>query len=156
MNDITNWDLCLHCKFIKELVNSTCQQRYGRSLEPWELSLIWSFIVSIYCMGGLAGTLYAGHLAGVYGRYWKCIHIADVLVRSYADAEESNRDSSPQKWKILSVCFFGYYPCCFEFHWLEVIWLKKMKSRRKKVIHVWNYMRMSKWWENSFLGELSL
>uniref|UniRef100_A0A673H3I5 Cytosolic purine 5'-nucleotidase-like n=1 Tax=Sinocyclocheilus rhinocerous TaxID=307959 RepID=A0A673H3I5_9TELE len=54
--------------FIKELVNSTCQQRYGRSLEPWELSLIWSFIVSIYCMGGLAGTLYAGQLAGAYGR----------------------------------------------------------------------------------------
>ncbi|XP_058645680.1 solute carrier family 2, facilitated glucose transporter member 11-like isoform X1 [Onychostoma macrolepis] len=49
--------------FIKELVNSTCQQRYGHSLESWELSLIWSFIVSIYCMGGLAGTLYAGHLA---------------------------------------------------------------------------------------------
>uniref|UniRef100_A0A672MWM1 Solute carrier family 2, facilitated glucose transporter member 9-like n=1 Tax=Sinocyclocheilus grahami TaxID=75366 RepID=A0A672MWM1_SINGR len=54
--------------FIKELVNSTCQQHYGRSLEPWELSLIWSFIVSMYCMGGLAGTLYAGHLAGAYGR----------------------------------------------------------------------------------------
>ncbi|XDV54006.1 hypothetical protein PO909_022385 [Leuciscus waleckii] len=54
--------------FIKELVNSTCQQRYGHSLEPWELSLIWSFIVSIYCIGGLAGTLYAGHLAGLYGR----------------------------------------------------------------------------------------
>ncbi|XP_016093817.1 solute carrier family 2, facilitated glucose transporter member 9-like [Sinocyclocheilus grahami] len=59
--------------FIKELVNSTCQQHYGRSLEPWELSLIWSFIVSMYCMGGLAGTLYAGHLAGAYGRYWKCM-----------------------------------------------------------------------------------
>ncbi|XP_050977868.1 solute carrier family 2 member 11, like [Labeo rohita] len=54
--------------FIKELVNSTCQQRYGHSLEPWELSLIWSFIVSIYCVGGLAGTLYAGRLAGMYGR----------------------------------------------------------------------------------------
>ncbi|XP_043107026.1 solute carrier family 2 member 11, like [Puntigrus tetrazona] len=54
--------------FIKELVNSTCQQRYGRALEPWELSLVWSFIVSIYCIGGLAGTLYAGHLAGKYGR----------------------------------------------------------------------------------------
>ncbi|TRY68063.1 hypothetical protein DNTS_003641 [Danionella cerebrum] len=54
--------------FIKELVNSTCQQRYGRSLEPWQLSLIWSFIVSVYSIGGLAGTLYAGRVAGVYGR----------------------------------------------------------------------------------------
>ncbi|XP_057177678.1 solute carrier family 2 member 11, like [Triplophysa rosa] len=54
--------------FIKNLVNSTCQQRYGRSLEPWELTLIWSFIVSIYCIGGLIGTLSAGRLAAVYGR----------------------------------------------------------------------------------------
>ncbi|XP_051971521.1 solute carrier family 2, facilitated glucose transporter member 11-like [Xyrauchen texanus] len=54
--------------FIKALVNSTCQQRYGRSLKPSELSLIWSFIVSIYCIGGLFGTLKAGRLAAVYGR----------------------------------------------------------------------------------------
>lgn len=75
MNDIIKRDLCLHCKFIKNLVNSTCQQRYGRSLEPWELSLIWSFIVSIYCVGGLIGTLSAGRLAAVYGRYiWRCVY----------------------------------------------------------------------------------
>ncbi|XP_055064783.2 solute carrier family 2 member 11, like [Misgurnus anguillicaudatus] len=54
--------------FIKTLVNSTCQLRYGRSLEPWELSLIWSFIVSIYSVGGLIGALCAGRLATLFGR----------------------------------------------------------------------------------------
>ncbi|XP_058268325.1 solute carrier family 2 member 11, like isoform X2 [Hemibagrus wyckioides] len=54
--------------YIKELVNSTCVQRYGLSLEHWQLSLIWSFIVSMYCIGGLLGSLCAGHIAFTYGR----------------------------------------------------------------------------------------
>ncbi|KAK3521727.1 hypothetical protein QTP70_015844 [Hemibagrus guttatus] len=53
--------------YIKELVNSTCVQRYGLSLEHWQLSLIWSFIVSMYCIGGLLGSLGAGHIAVTYG-----------------------------------------------------------------------------------------
>ncbi|XP_034457985.1 solute carrier family 2 member 11, like isoform X2 [Hippoglossus hippoglossus] len=48
--------------FIKELVNKTCQQRYGVSLEQWQVSLIWSFTVSIFCIGGLLGSLVAGPL----------------------------------------------------------------------------------------------
>ncbi|XP_060765485.1 solute carrier family 2 member 11, like [Neoarius graeffei] len=54
--------------YIKELVNSTCVQRYGLSLEDWQLSLIWSFIISIYCIGGLLGSLCAGRIAATYGR----------------------------------------------------------------------------------------
>ncbi|XP_028827142.1 solute carrier family 2, facilitated glucose transporter member 9-like [Denticeps clupeoides] len=54
--------------YIQELVNQTCEQRYGLVLEPWQLSLIWSFIVSIFCIGGLIGSLSAGHLVGAYGR----------------------------------------------------------------------------------------
>ncbi|KAM9438651.1 solute carrier family 2, facilitated glucose transporter member 11-like isoform 2-T2 [Salvelinus alpinus] len=54
--------------FIKELVNTTCLQRYSISLEQWEVTLIWSFIVSIFCIGGLLGSLCAGHLSSAYGR----------------------------------------------------------------------------------------
>ncbi|XP_035040999.1 solute carrier family 2 member 11, like [Hippoglossus stenolepis] len=54
--------------FIKELVNKTCQQRYGVSLEQWQVSLIWSFTVSIFCIGGLLGSLVAGPLMSKYGR----------------------------------------------------------------------------------------
>uniref|UniRef100_A0A8C7UXZ7 Solute carrier family 2, facilitated glucose transporter member 5 n=1 Tax=Oncorhynchus mykiss TaxID=8022 RepID=A0A8C7UXZ7_ONCMY len=54
--------------FIKELVNTTCLQRYSISLEQWEVTLIWSFIVSIFCIGGLLGTLCAGRLSSAYGR----------------------------------------------------------------------------------------
>ncbi|XP_056146413.1 solute carrier family 2 member 11, like [Lampris incognitus] len=54
--------------FIMELVNQTCEQRYGLSLEPWQVSLIWSFLVSIFCIGGLLGSLCSGLLTSNYGR----------------------------------------------------------------------------------------
>ncbi|MCJ8742762.1 hypothetical protein PDJAM_G00086050 [Pangasius djambal] len=64
--------------YIKELVNSTCVQRYGLSLEHWQLSLIWSFIVSTYCIGGLLGSLCAGRIAVTYGRK-RCLMLNNVV-----------------------------------------------------------------------------
>ncbi|KAG9263330.1 solute carrier family 2, facilitated glucose transporter member 11-like [Astyanax mexicanus] len=64
--------------YIKELVNRTCVERYGQSLEAWELSLIWSFTVSMYCIGGLFGSLGAGHLAAAYGRK-RCLLLNNVV-----------------------------------------------------------------------------
>ncbi|GLD46492.1 solute carrier family 2, facilitated glucose transporter member 11-like protein, partial [Lates japonicus] len=54
--------------FIKGLVNQTCLQRYNVSLDQWQISLIWSFTVSIFCIGGLLGSLLAGPLISKYGR----------------------------------------------------------------------------------------
>lgn len=69
-------------KFIKDLVNQTCLERYNLSLEKWQLSLIWSFTVSIFCIGGLIGSLTVGSLISKHGRLversiillllWKC------------------------------------------------------------------------------------
>uniref|UniRef100_A0A3Q2CJG0 Solute carrier family 2 member 11, like n=1 Tax=Cyprinodon variegatus TaxID=28743 RepID=A0A3Q2CJG0_CYPVA len=39
------------------MVNESCLHRYDRILEEWEVSLIWSFTVSIFCIGGLIGSL---------------------------------------------------------------------------------------------------
>ncbi|XP_062870766.1 solute carrier family 2 member 11, like [Trichomycterus rosablanca] len=64
--------------YIKELVNSTCVQRYGYALEPWELSLVWSFIVSLLCFGGMLGSLCATHLASALGRK-RCLLLNNVL-----------------------------------------------------------------------------
>ncbi|KAF3702107.1 Solute carrier family 2, facilitated glucose transporter member 9 Glucose transporter type 9 [Channa argus] len=54
--------------FIQELVNTTCLHRYGVSLEQWQVSLIWSFTLSIFCIGGLLGSLVAGPLLSKCGR----------------------------------------------------------------------------------------
>ncbi|XP_070706902.1 solute carrier family 2 member 11, like [Pempheris klunzingeri] len=54
--------------FIKELVNTTCRRRYNVTLEQWQLSLIWSFTVSIFCIGGLLGSLLISPLLSKFGR----------------------------------------------------------------------------------------
>ncbi|XP_035391596.1 solute carrier family 2 member 11, like isoform X3 [Electrophorus electricus] len=63
--------------YVKRLVNATCAQRYGRALEAWELSLFWSFIVSIYSVGGLLSSQCAGRLATIYGRK-RCLVLNNV------------------------------------------------------------------------------
>lgn len=55
-------------QFIKKLVNTTCLQRYGVSLEHWQISLIWSFTLSIFCIGGLLGSLVVSTLLSKFGR----------------------------------------------------------------------------------------
>ncbi|XP_041826525.1 solute carrier family 2 member 11, like [Melanotaenia boesemani] len=64
--------------FIKDLVNKTCVQRYGVFLEQWQVSLIWSFTVSIFCIGGLLGSLLAGSLTSTLGRK-KCLLINNFV-----------------------------------------------------------------------------
>ncbi|XP_034566110.1 solute carrier family 2 member 11, like [Notolabrus celidotus] len=65
-------------QFIKELVNTTCLHRYNVSLEQWQLSLIWSFMVSIYCIGGLLGGVMAGSLLSRFGRK-QCLLLNNVV-----------------------------------------------------------------------------
>ncbi|XP_035248037.1 solute carrier family 2 member 11, like [Anguilla anguilla] len=64
--------------FIKELVNRTCIQRYDLFLEPWGITLIWSFIVSIFCIGGLVGALCAGQLVLICGRK-RCLLMNNIV-----------------------------------------------------------------------------
>ncbi|XP_060539723.1 solute carrier family 2, facilitated glucose transporter member 11-like isoform X7 [Pantherophis guttatus] len=53
---------------IKSFINETWLQRYGVSLPPDRLAVLWSFIISIYCLGGLLGCLWSGSLAVRYGK----------------------------------------------------------------------------------------
>lgn len=50
-------------------MNQTCVRRYDAHLQEWQLALIWSFIVSIFCIGGLLGTLVASPLIARFGRW---------------------------------------------------------------------------------------
>lgn len=54
--------------FIQELMNTTSVQRYGVKLEQWQISLIWSFTVSIFCIGGLVSALLANTFISKFGR----------------------------------------------------------------------------------------
>uniref|UniRef100_A0A4W3JTS2 Solute carrier family 2, facilitated glucose transporter member 11-like n=1 Tax=Callorhinchus milii TaxID=7868 RepID=A0A4W3JTS2_CALMI len=54
--------------YIKLFIAETWAERFGTKLEDTTVKLIWSLVVSIYPIGGLLGTLNAGHLAVKYGR----------------------------------------------------------------------------------------
>uniref|UniRef100_A0A8C5LJY6 Major facilitator superfamily (MFS) profile domain-containing protein n=1 Tax=Leptobrachium leishanense TaxID=445787 RepID=A0A8C5LJY6_9ANUR len=54
--------------YIQAFINSTWRQRYGSSLERESVLLLWSFIVSVYSIGGLLGSLVVGYLSIRFGR----------------------------------------------------------------------------------------
>ncbi|NXS94695.1 GTR11 protein, partial [Jacana jacana] len=55
-------------EFIKSFIHETWLKRYGSSPAEEVITLMWSFIVSIYSIGGLLGSLSAGYLSVRFGR----------------------------------------------------------------------------------------
>lgn len=53
---------------IKAFYNATWSQRYGHGLAPGPLTLLYSFTVSVFALGGLVGSLLVGVLVERYGR----------------------------------------------------------------------------------------
>ncbi len=54
--------------YVQKFINETCMKRWGNALESSQVTLIWTFIVSIYSLGGLLGSLLAGPMAIKCGR----------------------------------------------------------------------------------------
>ncbi|XP_068013239.1 solute carrier family 2, facilitated glucose transporter member 11-like [Melanerpes formicivorus] len=55
-------------EYIKNFIRETWLQRYGSSPREDVITLMWSFVVSIYSIGGLLGSLFAGYLSVRFGR----------------------------------------------------------------------------------------
>ncbi|MBN3322503.1 GTR11 protein, partial [Atractosteus spatula] len=53
---------------VQRFVNETVLERWGTQLEGYQITLIWSFIVSMFSLGGLVGALLAGPMAIHFGR----------------------------------------------------------------------------------------
>uniref|UniRef100_A0A671N2Y6 Solute carrier family 2, facilitated glucose transporter member 5 n=1 Tax=Sinocyclocheilus anshuiensis TaxID=1608454 RepID=A0A671N2Y6_9TELE len=54
--------------FIQNFVNETFLERWGIQLRVYEVTLIWTFIVSIFSLGGFIGALIAGPMSVRFGR----------------------------------------------------------------------------------------
>ncbi|GCB83459.1 hypothetical protein scyTo_0024473, partial [Scyliorhinus torazame] len=52
---------------IKKFINETWVERHETPLQEYSLMLLWSFIVSIYPVGGLIGAQFAAVLTVTYG-----------------------------------------------------------------------------------------
>ncbi|XP_066465944.1 solute carrier family 2, facilitated glucose transporter member 11-like isoform X1 [Tiliqua scincoides] len=53
---------------IKSFINETWVERYSTPLHHETLTLLWSTVVSVYCVGGLLGCLWSGPLVKSYGK----------------------------------------------------------------------------------------
>ncbi|XP_041438115.1 solute carrier family 2, facilitated glucose transporter member 11-like 1 isoform X1 [Xenopus laevis] len=53
---------------IQKFINNTWQHRYGSPLHPDKITLFWTFIVSVFSIGGLLGSLIVGYLSVRFGR----------------------------------------------------------------------------------------
>uniref|UniRef100_A0A671N1Q7 Solute carrier family 2, facilitated glucose transporter member 5 n=1 Tax=Sinocyclocheilus anshuiensis TaxID=1608454 RepID=A0A671N1Q7_9TELE len=60
--------LCSFLQFIQNFVNETFLERWGIQLRVYEVTLIWTFIVSIFSLGGFIGALIAGPMSVRFGR----------------------------------------------------------------------------------------
>ncbi|NWX53000.1 GTR11 protein, partial [Steatornis caripensis] len=55
-------------EYIKSFIRETWLKRYGSSPNEEMITLMWSFVVSIYSIGGLLGSSSAGYLSVRFGR----------------------------------------------------------------------------------------
>ncbi|KAM4707283.1 solute carrier family 2, facilitated glucose transporter member 11-like [Discoglossus pictus] len=53
---------------IKNFINQTWIERYGSPVPEGTLILIWSFLVSVFSIGGLIGSTSSGYLTGKFGK----------------------------------------------------------------------------------------
>uniref|UniRef100_A0A8C3VD10 Solute carrier family 2, facilitated glucose transporter member 5 n=1 Tax=Catharus ustulatus TaxID=91951 RepID=A0A8C3VD10_CATUS len=65
--------------YIQKFINETWLERYGSALPQETLMLLWSFIVSMYCIGGMVGCLCSGYLTATFGKK-KCLLFNDVVL----------------------------------------------------------------------------
>uniref|UniRef100_A0AAY5EEM9 Major facilitator superfamily (MFS) profile domain-containing protein n=1 Tax=Electrophorus electricus TaxID=8005 RepID=A0AAY5EEM9_ELEEL len=64
-------------------INETFQERWGMYLEVYKVTLIWTFIVSVFSLGGLIGALLAGPMSIHFGRK-KTLLLNNIFLMSSA------------------------------------------------------------------------
>ena len=65
---VLNYTVFPSLQFIQTFINETFMERYDAQLEDYQVTLIWSIIVSIFSFGGLTGALIAGPMTIYFGR----------------------------------------------------------------------------------------
>ncbi|XP_006783140.1 solute carrier family 2, facilitated glucose transporter member 11-like [Neolamprologus brichardi] len=69
--------------FIQSFINETFLERWDVQLEEYQVTLVWTIIVSIFSLGGFAGALIAGPMTIRFGRK-KCLLLNNIFLMTAA------------------------------------------------------------------------
>uniref|UniRef100_A0A146RHV5 Monocarboxylate transporter 7 n=1 Tax=Fundulus heteroclitus TaxID=8078 RepID=A0A146RHV5_FUNHE len=92
--------------FIQTFINETFLQRWDIQLEDFQVTLVWTIIVSIFSLGGFAGALIAGPMTIRFGRK-KCLLLNNVFLMSGALLALTSRAAGSFEMIVLSRVLIG-------------------------------------------------
>ncbi|KAG8597204.1 hypothetical protein GDO81_002192 [Engystomops pustulosus] len=92
-------------QFVKRFINDTWIQRYYLPITDNSLRLLWSFIVSSFCIGGLLGSLGSGYLSSKYGKK-RCQLCSDLI--PIAAALLMGLSATAQSFEMILIARFLY------------------------------------------------
>ncbi|CAL8335564.1 unnamed protein product [Merluccius merluccius] len=92
--------------FIQNFVNETCMERWDVQLEDYQVTLVWTIIVSIFSLGGFAGALIAGPMTIHFGRK-KCMLLNNVFLMSASLLALTSRAAKSFEMIIISRVLVG-------------------------------------------------
>ncbi|MED6282978.1 hypothetical protein CHARACLAT_003993 [Characodon lateralis] len=92
--------------FIQTFINETFLQCWDIQLEDYQVTLVWTIIVSIFSLGGLAGALLAGPMTIRFGRR-NCLLLNNVFLMSGALLALTSRAAGSFEMIILSRFLIG-------------------------------------------------
>ncbi|MBN3296078.1 GTR11 protein, partial [Amia calva] len=92
---------------IQNFVNQTWMARYGEPVSESTQKLIWSFIVSIFSLGGWLGAINSGTIPVIYGRK-KCLLFNNVVAIVAAVLMGFSRMAGSFEMILLGRILYGY------------------------------------------------
>ncbi|KAK7916591.1 hypothetical protein WMY93_012352 [Mugilogobius chulae] len=92
--------------YIQTFINETFQERWEIQLENYQVTLVWTIIVSIFSLGGLIGALIAGPMTIRFGRK-KCLLLNNIFLMSSALFAVTSRAAKSFEMIIISRVLVG-------------------------------------------------
>ncbi|KAJ7309667.1 hypothetical protein JRQ81_007726 [Phrynocephalus forsythii] len=91
---------------IKRFINATWMERHRAPLPPETVALLWSLVVSIYCLGGFLGSLSSQPLTARYGKK-KTLLLSDLFAVTAALLLGSSKMAGSFEMVLLGRALYG-------------------------------------------------
>ncbi|XP_053109339.1 solute carrier family 2, facilitated glucose transporter member 11-like [Hemicordylus capensis] len=136
--------------YIKKFINETWLERYNAPIDEESLTLLWSFIVSAFGIGGLIGTFLSGYLPAKYGKK-NCLIFCSVLMLATAVIMSTSKMAKSFEMILLGRLLYGLNAglgCCIQGQYLGEISPKHLRGLTNVTVGVLANL-------GKFLGQLS-